>query len=262
MQKSLKSSVIASCCPIESWSKPRQISGLGRRAHSVSMSCCPIEVRKFKESESIPDNASNDSEQAGKTVRPLTSEGDEAKQHIKQQGFDAPAASIQIADARSSPFEVVGQENHGGPFAVDLDPGFDSAQALGILPTGLVSDQSDLVIADDIAFRSFQAFSVNTVAEVVFGSGDPKYAACGKIKEIGKVNVSLVENGDFTGLKPGFRDWRCPRTLQNSSSIMSLLRCLLACESVLRLGATAPRIAPSLGPWWRRLSHTSFSPIA
>lgn len=195
------------------------------------MSCCPIEVSKFKETEAIPDNASNDSEQAGKAVRPLTAEGDEAKQHIKQhggpelpadgmlgvtqkvadfeglfdlleKGFDAPAASIQIADARSSPFEVVGQENHGGPFAVDLDPGFDSAQALRILPAGLVSDQSDLVIADDITFRSFQTFSVNTVAEVVLGPGDPKDAASGQIEEVGKVNVGLVEHRYLAGLEP------------------------------------------------------------
>ena len=196
------------------------------------MSCCPIEVSKFKETEAIPDNASNDSEQAGKTVRPLTSEGDEAQQHIKQhgrpelpaygmlgvtqkvadfeglfdlfeKGFDAPAASIQITDARSSPIEVVGQENHGGPFAIDLDPGFDSAQALRILPAGLVSDQGDLVIADDIAFRSFQAFSVNTVAEVVLGPGNPKDAASGQIEEVGKVNVGLVEHGDLARLEPG-----------------------------------------------------------
>ena len=84
MQKSSESSIIAPCCPIGSCSKTRQISGLRRRAHSVSMSCCPIEVSKFKQSEAIPDNASNDGEQAGKTVRPLTAEGDEAKQHVKQ----------------------------------------------------------------------------------------------------------------------------------------------------------------------------------
>ena len=71
-------------------------------------------------------------------MRPLTLECDEAKQHIKQhgrpelpaygmlgvtkevadleglfdlfkEGFDAPSASIQIADTRSGPIEVVGQ---------------------------------------------------------------------------------------------------------------------------------------------------------
>lgn len=165
-------------------------------------------------------------------MRPLTLECDEAKQHIKQhsrpelpaygmlgvpkevadleglfdlfeEGFNAPSASIQIADTRSSPIEVVGQENHGGPFAVDLDPGFDSAQAFRILPAGLVSDQSDLVVADDIAFRVFQAFSADTVAEVVLGSCDPEDTAVRQIEEVGKVNVGFVEDRDLSGLKPG-----------------------------------------------------------
>ena len=223
---------MASCCPIVSWSKTRQVSGLGRGAHAVSVSCCPIEVSEFKESEAVPNNASNNREQAGKTMWPLALEGDKSKQHIKQhgcpklpaygmlgvakevayleglfdlleEGFDTPAASIQIADTRSSPIEVVGQENHGGPFAVDLDPGFDSAQAFRILPAGLVSDQSDLVVADDITFGSFQAFSADTVAEVVLGSGHPEYTASGQVEEVGKVNVGLVEHGDLSGLEPG-----------------------------------------------------------
>lgn len=86
MQKSSKSSVVASCCPMVSWSKTLQVSGLGRRVHAVSVSCCPIEVSEFKESEAIPSNASNNREEAGKTVRPLALEGDKLKQHIKQHG--------------------------------------------------------------------------------------------------------------------------------------------------------------------------------
>jgi hypothetical protein len=196
------------------------------------MSCCPIEVSEFKESEAIPNNASNDGEEAGKTVRPLALESDKSKQHIKQhgrpklpaygmlgvaqkvayfeglldlleEGFDTPSASIQIADARSSPIKVVGQENHGDPFAVDLDPCLDSAQAPGILPAGLVRDQSDLVVADDITFGSFQTFPADPVAEVVLGPGHPEDAASGQIEEVGKVNVGLVEDGDLAGLPPG-----------------------------------------------------------
>lgn len=223
---------MASCCPIVSWSKTRQISGLGGGAHAVSVSCCPIEVSEFKKAEAIPDHASNDCEQTGKAVRPLTAEGDEAKQHIEQhgrpklpayrmlgvakevahfeglldlleEGFDAPAASIQITDARSGPIEVVGQENHGGPFAIDLDPGLDPSQALGILPAGFISNQSDLVVADNSTFGAFQAFSADTVAEVVLGPGDPEDPAFGQIEEVGKVNVGLIEHSDLSGLEPG-----------------------------------------------------------
>ena len=122
---------------------------------------------------------------------------------LLEEGFDTPSASIQIADARSSPIKVVGQENHGGPFAVDLDPGFDSAQASWILPTRLVGDQSDLVVSDNIAFRAFQVFPADTVAEVVLGPCDPEDTASGQIEEVGKVNVGLVKHGDLSGLKPG-----------------------------------------------------------
>ena len=108
---------------MDSWSKSRQISGLRAGAHAVSVSCCPIEVGKFKESESIPDDTSYDSKQAGKAMRPLTLECDKAQQDIKEQcrpelpaygmlgvseevadfeglldlleeGFDAPSAAI------------------------------------------------------------------------------------------------------------------------------------------------------------------------
>jgi len=215
-----------------SWGKPRQIGGLGRGAHTVSMSCCPIEVSEFKEAEAIPCYTSNDGEEPGKTVRPLALEGDKSKQHIKQhgrpklpayrmlgvtkevthfeglldlleEGLDTPTASIQITDARSGPIEVVGQENHGDPFAVDLDPCLDSAQALRILPARLVSDQSDLVIADDVPFGAFEASPADTAAEVILGPGDPEDTASGQIEEVGKVNVGLVEDGDLSGLKPG-----------------------------------------------------------
>lgn len=232
MQKSLKSSVFAGCCPIVSWSKPRQVGGLRGAAHPVSVSCCPIEVGQLKESEAVPNNASNDSKETAKTMRPVTLEGDKPKQDIKQhggpqlpaygvlgvtkevayfeglldlleEGLNAPSASIQITDTGSSPVKVVGQEDHGGPFAVDLDPGFDSAQASWILSAGLVGDQSDLVVSDNIAFRAFQVFPADTVAEVVLGPCDPEDTASGQIEEIGKMNVGFVEDRDLSDLKPG-----------------------------------------------------------
>ena len=196
MQKSLRSSVLANCCPIVSWSKPRQISGLGRGAHAVSMSCCPIEVSEFKESEAIPGHASNDGKETGKAMRPLALERDKSKEDIKQhgrpklpangvlgvaeevanfeglldlleEGFDAPPASIQLADAGSGPLKVVGHKDHGDPFAVDLDPCFDSTQALRILPAGLVSDQGDLVVADDVACWLLQSLATDAAPKVV-----------------------------------------------------------------------------------------------
>lgn len=196
------------------------------------MSSCPIEVGKFKEAEAIPDNASNDSEQSGKAMRPLALESDEPKQHVEQhgrpklpaygmlgvaeevadfeglfdlleEGFDSPSASIQVADAGSGPVEVIGQEDHDDPFAIDFNRGFDAAQSLRILRAGLLGDQSDLIIADDIAFGLVQALAADTVPQVVFGAGDPEDAPPGEIEEVGEVDVGLVEHGDLSGLKPG-----------------------------------------------------------
>ena len=230
MQKSSKTSVMAGCCPTGSWGESGQISGLGAGAHAVSMPCCPIEVGEFKESEAIPKNTSNDSEQAGKAMRPLALESDKSKQYIKQQcgpelptdgvlgvpeevtdfeglldlfeeGFDAPAAAIQIADTGSGPLKVIGQEDHGGPFAVDLDPCLDPAQSLGIFRSGLWSHQGDLVITDDVALGLAQSLATDVVAQVVLSSGDPEDATLAQIEEVGEVNVGLVEHCNLSGLK-------------------------------------------------------------
>ena len=232
MQKPWKKAALAGCCPIVSWFEPPQVSGLGRGAHAVSVSCCPIEVGEFKETKPVADHASDKGEQSGEAVLPLALEGDISKQYIKQhgrpelpadgilgvaedvadfeglldlleEGFDAPATVIQVADAGSSPIEVVGQEIHGGPFAVDLDPGFDPAQAFGILPPGLVSDQCDLIVADDVALKLTQSLAADVAAQVILGSCDPEDATSRQIEEVGKVDIGLVEDGDLPGLEPG-----------------------------------------------------------
>lgn len=196
------------------------------------MSCCPIEVSEFKESKAIPNNASNDSKQAGKAMRPLALKSDKSKQHIKEQcgpelpaygmlgvseevadfeglldlfeeDFDTPAAAIQIADTGSGPLEVIRQEGHDRPFAVDLDPCGDTAQTPGILLAGLVGNQSDLVITDDVTIGFFQSLTANPAPQVILGSGHPEDAPITQIEEIGEVDVGLVEDRDLSGLKPG-----------------------------------------------------------
>lgn len=121
---------------------------------------------------------------------------------LLEEGFDAPSASIQIADAGSGPFEVVGQKDHGHPFAVDLDPCGNTAQALRILRAGLVSDQCNLVIADDVATGAFQSLAADAAPQVILRSGHPEDAAFGQIEEVGEVDVSLVEDGNFASLQP------------------------------------------------------------
>lgn len=205
------------------------------------MPCCPIEVSEFKESEAIPDDASYDCEQTSEAMRPLTLESDKAQEDIKEQcrpelpadgvlgvseevadfeglldlleeGFDAPAAAIQIADAGSSPFKVIGQEDHGSPFPVNLDPCLDAAQSLGIIRSGLRRDQSDLVVTDDIAFWFTQSFATYVVAHVVLGPRNPKDATSGQVEEIGEVDVSLVEDGNLARLQPSAQG-QCSRVV-------------------------------------------------
>ena len=185
------------------------------------MSCCPIEVGEFKETKPIPNNASDKGKQSCEAVRPLALEGNEPQEDIKEQcrpelpadgvlgvpeevtdleglldlfkeGFDALAAAIQVADTGSSPFKVIGEEDHGRPFAVDLHPGDDAAQPLRILRSGSRSDQGDLVVTDDVAFLFAQSFATDVVAQVVLRPRNPEDAAFGQVKEAGKVDVGFV----------------------------------------------------------------------
>jgi hypothetical protein len=196
------------------------------------MSCCPIEIGEFKQAEAVPNNTAHKGKESSKAVRPLTLKCDKSQQNIKQEsrpklpadsmlgvaqkvadfeglldlleeGFDTPAASIKVTDTGRSPVKVVCEEDHNGPFAVDLYPGFDAAQALRILRAGLGSDQSDLVVADDVTFRFAQTLAADAATQVVLGACNPENTASGEIKKVGKVNVGLVENGNLTGLQSG-----------------------------------------------------------
>ena len=129
-----------------------------------------------------------------------------------EEGFDTPAASIQVADAGSSPLKIIGQENHGGPFPVNLDPCLDAAQSLGILRSGLRSHQVDLIITDNVAFGFAQPLAADVIAQVVLGSGDPEDATFTQIEEVREVDVGLVEDGYLARLQPSTQR-QCPRVV-------------------------------------------------
>jgi len=198
------------------------------------MSCCPIEIGEFEKSEAVPCHAAHQSEKAGKAVRPLTVESDEAQQNVEQHGrpklpadgmlgmpeevadfeglldlfeesLDSPAATVEIADAGSSPLEVVREEGHDDPFAVHLDPCFDTPQALRILAAGLGSVEGNLVVADNVAFGLglAQALTADMTAQVVLGTGDPEDTSAGEIEEVGEMDIGFIEDGDLPGLKSG-----------------------------------------------------------
>lgn len=174
-------------------------------------------------------------------MRPLTLECDKAQQDIKEQcrpelpadsmlgvskevtdfeglldlleeGLDTPSAAIQITDAGSSPLKVVGQENHGGPFPVNLNPCLDAAQPLWILRSGLRSNQSDLIVTDDITFCFAQSFATDVVAHVVLRPRNPEDATSCQIEEVGEVDVGLVEDSYLARLQPRTQR-QCPRVV-------------------------------------------------
>ena len=220
------------CCPIGSWGESREISLLRARAHSVSVSCCPIEISEFEDPESIPDDASNESKDAGEAVGPLGLECDESQENIEQEsrpelpangvfriseevadfeglldlfeeGLDAPAPLVKVADAGGCPLQIVGQKNHDFFFSVDFDERFDSTQSLRILSLRLWSDQSDLVITQNLTRGVSQTFATNMVEQIILGACDPEDASLMQLKKAVKMNIGLVKNRDLPVLESG-----------------------------------------------------------
>lgn len=220
------------CCPIGSGGESGQVCLLGGSAHTVSVSCCPIEVSQIEEAKAIPEDTSNQSEEAGKTVWPLAYVMDVSEKKIQQkcrpelpadgmlgvaeevaefeglldlleEGFDTPATLVQVADARGCPIQIIGEEDHDNPFTINFDPCLDSAQPLWILSFGLGADQGNLIVTEDVCGRFTQPLATNMVAQVVLGSGNPEDAPLVKMEKVGKMDVCLVKDGDLTGLEPG-----------------------------------------------------------
>ena len=158
----------------------------------------------------LPQCRADQGEEAGKAVRPLTQPGAEAQQDIGQQrrpdlpahgvgavaqkvgqleglfefleeGFDAPAAAIQVGDGRALlKNKMVGQENHFAELAVHLDEGGDAAQPDGMMFGGRTG-QGDQVVAQNVSARSLLKFADDPALQVVLGAGDPVDAALGQI---------------------------------------------------------------------------------
>ena len=232
MQNWLKSVDTGGCCPIGSGRESRKISLLRVGAHSVSGPCCPIEVGQIEEAEAVPEHAPDKGEEASKAVRPLAGIGDVSEKNIQQQrgpqlpadgllgvteevtdleglldlfkeGFNSPAATIQVADTGRSPLEVIGEENHENPFAVDLHVSLDPPQSLRVLATGLGQDEGDLVVTDYVPVGLEQAFCADVISDIILGPGDPEDTSLMQVEKVGKVNVGFVKDGHFTGLEPG-----------------------------------------------------------
>ena len=217
-------------CPTGS-AKARQI-GLLRCAQETSAATgCPIDFQQAAELPVLPEGRADQGEEPGEAVRPLAQPGAEAQQHIGQQGrpdlpfdgagavaeevgqleglfefleegFDAPAAAIQVGDGLGAPLQVVRQENHFAELAVHLDEGRDAAEFDGIMFGG-GTGQGDQVVAQNIAARSVLKFADDAALQVILGAGYPEYAALRQVRQMGEIHIRLVEDDDFTRLNMG-----------------------------------------------------------
>ena len=92
------------------------------------------------------------------------------------------------------------------------------------------------------------------IAHVVLGASDPENVTLGQREQMLEVEVGLAEHRDLSGRQPGAQGDHTAAVVvgasfQNNASIMSALRSLFACESPLRLGGVAERIANSFTLW-------------
>ena len=217
-------------CPIGS-GETGQISLFWVAQESSAAVGCPIAFQQAAEFDFLPEGGADQGEEPGEAVRPPAQKDAKAQQHIGEQGgpdlpadgvgtvaeevrqveglfefleeaLDAPAAAVEIGDGLGTPLQIIGQENHFAEFAVHLDPGRDAAQFDRISFLGLAGE-GDEVVTQNVAALSLLKFAGDPGLEVILGAGDPEDFAHGKVGEMGEVQISPVEEDDFTRLNIG-----------------------------------------------------------
>jgi hypothetical protein len=192
--------------------------------------CCPIGLQEACQIPSTPEGAPQQGEKPGEAMTPVMQERLETKEHIDQQGcpylpahgigavaqeisqlqglldlleegFDGPAAAVEVGDAGGAPLQVVGEEDQFLFTSVDFDQCGDAAHQFGVMVKGgCMAQGNDLVAQDATNGRQ----GVNHLADhVILGAGDPEDATLEKIEEMSEVQISLVEYDNLTGTNAG-----------------------------------------------------------
>ena len=232
-------------CPTGS-AKARQIGLLWRAQKTAATPGCPIDFQEAAQFAVLPEGRADEGKKPGEAVSPLAQPGAEAQQHIGQQrrpdlpfdgvgavaqevgqlkgllefleeGFDAPAAAIQVGDGLGAPNKMVGQENHFTKLAVHFDPSHNAAQADRIILGGRAG-QFNEIVPQDVAEPAVLKFFDDAVLQVVLGAGDPEDAALRQIRQMVEIHISLVEDDDFTRLNTGAKLTR-PDTVMFGGSV-------------------------------------------
>ena len=218
-------------CPTGS-AEARQISLLRRAQETTATTGCPIDLQQAAEFPILPEGRADQGEEPGEAVAPLAQMGAKAQEDIGQQcrpdlpldgvgtmaeevgqlqglfelfeeDFDAPAAAVEVGDGLGAPRQVVGQENHFAQLAVHLDEGCNAAQLDRINGLHRRIGQGDEVVPKNVSLGRVLKLAHDPALQVVLGARDPKDIAFGQVGEMGEVEVSLVEDDDFTRLNIG-----------------------------------------------------------
>ena len=212
--------------------EPRQIRLFRSSSDATGWFGCPIGFQQGGQVPATPKRSPNDGEQALEAVIPSVHEFEAAHQQMDEQPcpylpaygigavaekvgelerlldffkehLDIPPAAVELRDRPRAPLQMVGQEDHFYILAVDLHEGYDAAQLARVGLLRFFEHQlDDFVAKDALVFGRFEG-SYHRALHVVFRSPRPINAALRQLKEMLKLDVSLVEYNDFSGLKVG-----------------------------------------------------------
>ena len=188
--------------------------------------CCPIGLQETRQIPTTPESAAEQGKKPDEAMAPVMKECLEAKKHINQQGcpylptdsigtvaqevsqlqglfdllkkgFNRPTAAVKVGDTGRTPLQVVSQENHFLFNPVNLDQGGDPAHQFGVVgQDGGIAQGDDFITQDATSHRQRMK---DFAGDVVFCAGDPENATLKQIKEMGEVQISLVEDDNLTG---------------------------------------------------------------
>jgi len=208
------------------YSKPSK-TGLLRGGYKAKAArCCPIGSQETREIPTTPESATQQSKKPDEAMTPVMQECLEAKEHIDQQcrpylpangvgtvaqeiselqslldlleeGFNGPAATVKVGNAGRTPLQVIGEEDQFLFTSVDFNQCGNAAHQFGVmLKGGGMAQGNDLITQDTTGGRQ----GVNYLADhIILGACDPEDSALKKIKEMGEVQIRLVEDDNFTG---------------------------------------------------------------
>jgi hypothetical protein len=191
---------------------------------------CPIALQQAGEVPAPPEGAPQKGKETGEAMLPAVNEGQEAQEHIDQQGcpdlpayrigamaeeirqlqglldlfeegLDRPAVAVKVGNAGRTPFQVVGQKDHLLGLAVDFHQGGDAAHHFGIVSQGRGCAQDDDFVAQNAA--GHRQGLENFIGHVLLGTSHPEDAPLEQVEEVGKVQIRLVENDNLPGADGG-----------------------------------------------------------